>query len=188
LAVEATLRGADGGALATSSATVDVPTGAIGFVVDALRLELPSDLAAGAYALEVVARGDGLEASAVRDVRVEGEADAFRRLVGRGLVPTALETGQALVSERDLALGEAALLDRLVEELQLAAPFAGDVLPTIEEGRFAGLDGGEAFAASGPADAAAFLAHLLATDARDASFAFVDAYAQWIVDGAPEAP
>ncbi|MFN2322833.1 MAG: hypothetical protein ABR510_07730 [Trueperaceae bacterium] len=188
LEVEATLRGAGGDELEVATATVDVPTGAIGLVVDDLRIEVPADLPAGAYVLDVVARGDGLEAAATRDVAVEGDADTFRRLVGRGLVPTALETGQALVTERDLTLGEAALLDRLVQELQLAAPAAGDVLPTIEGGRFAGLDGGEAFSASGPDDVAAFLAQLVASGARDTSFAFVDAYAQWIVDGAPEAP
>ena len=165
-----------------------MPTGAIGYVVDVLRIDVPADLPAGAYVLDVVARGDGLEAAATRDVVVEGVANAFRRLVGRGLVPTALESGLALVSERDLALGDAALLDRLVRELQVAAPAAGDVLPAIEEGRFAGLDGGEAFAASGPDDVADFLAHLIASGARDASFAFVDAYAQWVVDGAPDAP
>ncbi len=188
LEVEGALRSSDGDVVATATATVDVPTGAIGFVVDALRVELPTDLPAGAYVLDVVARGAGLEAAATRDLRVEGAASAFRQLVGRGLVPTALETGQALVTERDLALGEAALLDRLVQELQLAAPFAGDVVPPIDAGRFVGLDGGEAFAASGPEDVAAFLAHLLASDARDASFAFVDAYAQWAVDGTPDAP
>lgn len=188
LEVVATLRGPDGADLATASTIVDVPTGAIGYVVDILRIEVPADLPVGAYALDVVARADGLEATATRDVVVEGVANAFRRLVGRGLVPTALESGLALVGERDLVLGDAALLDRLLRELQVAAPAAGDVLPTIEEGRFAGLDGGEAFAASGPDDVADFLAHLIASGARDASFAFVDAYAQWVVDGAPNAP
>ena len=33
-----------------------------------------------------------------------------------------------------------------------------------------------------------FLDYLLASGSRDARFAFVDAYAQWAIDGAPETP
>jgi tetratricopeptide (TPR) repeat protein len=187
--LEATLRASDAAAvLAEAGATVDVPTGAIGFVIDVLRLELPLDLPAGSYTIDVVARGDGLEAAATRSVAVAGAPDVFRRLVGRGLTPTALESGQALVAERDLSLGRAALLDRLLQELLVAAPSADDVLPPIEAGRFAGRGGGEAFLQSGPEDVRDFLEHLLASGARDASFAFVDAYAQWVVDGTPTAP
>ncbi len=173
------------GVAVEDEATVEVPTGAIGLVVDALRLELPADLPAGTYTLDVAAEGDGVSATATTTFEVAGEPDPFRGLIGRGLVLTALDTGQALVTERDLSAGRAGLVDRLVGELQRAAPTAAEVLPPIETGRFAGSTGGEAFAESGPEEVLAFLRYLLDSGARSTSFAFVDAYAQWVVEGAP---
>ncbi len=173
------------GVLVEDAATVDVPMGAIGLVVDALRLELPADLPAGTYQLDVGAAGDGVATTASATFEVAGDPDPFRGLVGRGLVLTALETGQALVTESDLSLGRAGLVDRLVRELQRAAPTADEVLPRIESGRFEGSTGGEAFTESGPEEVLAFLRYLLDSGARATSFAFVDAYAQWVVEGAP---
>jgi len=108
-----------------------------------------------------------------------------RRLIGRGLVPTALESGQALVAERDLAVDAAVVWARWVVELQAAAPLAEEALPVPESGRFAGMSGGEAFAATSEADVIDFVDHLLDSGARLSTFALADAYAQWMLDGAP---
>ncbi len=174
------------GALVVGDATVvDVPTGAIGYVIDVLAVELPIDLATGSYTLAVTVAGDGVEARADRTVDVVGAAERVRRLVGRGLVLTALETGQALFSARDVAAPADALWARLVAELRAAAALADDALPVAETGRFAGLGGAEVFLQSDADDVRDFVDHLLDSGARYTTFAFVDAYAQWVLDGAP---
>lgn len=183
LAVE--LLDADGAVLASDAASVDVPTGAIGYVLDLLELEVPERLASGSYALVVVATGDGQEARATRDLEVAGEADRVRRLIGRGLVPTTLETGQALIAARDLGVAASAVWTRWLAELRATAPLAEEALPPATSGRFADMSGGEAFAASEEADLLDFVDHLLASGARRSTFALVDAYAQWVLDGAP---
>lgn len=176
---------AAGSPVAVDEARVDVPAAAIGYVLDLLQVELPVTLAPGAYTVDVVATGDGLEARSTRTLVVEGTPDRVRRLIGRGLVPTALESGQALVAERDLAVDAAVVWARWVAELQAAAPLAEEALPLPESGRFAGMSGGEAFAATSEADVIDFVDHLLDSGARLSTFALADAYAQWVLDGAP---
>jgi len=183
LAVE--LVDAEGGVLASDAASVDVPTGAIGFVLDLLEIELPERLPSGSYALVVVATGDGQEARATRDLEVSGEPDRVRRLIGRGLVATTLETGQALIAARDLGVVPSTVWARWLAELRATAPLAEEALPPASSGRFADMSGGEVFAASEEADLLDFVDYLLASGARRSTFALVDAYAQWVLDGAP---
>jgi len=183
LAVE--LRDAAGAVVVGDEGVVDVPTGAIGYVIDVLAIELPTGLSAGAYTLAVRATGDGVEARASRPVAVVGEAERVRRLVGRGLVFTALDTGQALFAARDVAGGAEALWARLLAELRSAAALAEEALPVASAGRFAGLGGAEVFLQSDEGDIRDFVDHLLASGARYTTFAFVDAYAQWVLDGTP---
>ncbi len=184
LELHASLEDSDGVVLASAERDVDVPMGAIGFVVEVARLELPDPLMAGRYTLVVRATGDGLEAEAVRGLDVDGTAEIVRRLVGRDVTLLALETEQALFAPRDVAQS-GVVLARLLAELQVAAPIAEDVLPSIDTGRFAGSSGGEAFAASDEADVVDFLRFVLAEGAADTSFTFVDGYAEWLLQGAP---
>ena len=184
LGLRASLEDADGIVLATAEREVDVPMGAIGFVVEVARLELPDPLMAGRYTLVVRASGDGLEAEAVRGLEVAGAADVVRRLVGRDVGLLALETEQALYAPRDVAQASV-VVARLLAELQVAAPIAEEVLPSIDIGRFAGTSGGEAFAASDEGDVVDFLRFVLAEGAADTSFTFVDGYAEWVLQGAP---
>jgi len=176
---------ADGEAVASDAAEVDVPTGAIGYVLDLLEIELPEALPAGDYTLVVVASGDGQEARATREIAVAGEADRVRRLVGRGLVPTTLETGQELISARDLGVAPATVWARWIDELRATAALAEEALPVATSGRFADMSGGEVFAAVGEADVVDFVDHLLASGASRSTFALADAFAQWVLDGAP---
>lgn len=185
LELRAELSGADGVVVASGEARVDVPSGAIGYVTDVTTLELPVDLAVGAYTLRAWAEGDGLRAEAEAPVTVAGAAERLRRLIGRGLVATALASGQALVGPRDLGQAEATVWARWVEELHAVAEMADEVMPVATEGRFAGESGGQAFARSTVEDVADFVDHLLASGARASTFALADAYAQWVVDGAP---
>ncbi len=171
--------------LAESSVTVEIPSGAVGYVVNELELNLPLDLASGDYRLEVVA--DGGEEQRVElstTLSVQGEPQALRRLIGRGLVMTSFQHGGALYSARDLeAPGD--LPDILLAELAASATAAEEALPEITSGRFEGLSGGELFTTSTKEDIADFLEYVLGSDSRDVRFAFVDAYAQWAIDGAP---
>ncbi|CAN5827985.1 hypothetical protein BH23DEI1_BH23DEI1_03120 [soil metagenome] len=185
LAVEITVEDGDGEAVASASQEVDVPMGAIGFVVDVARVALPIDLEPGRYALRASASGAGLDAEALRSFEVRGERDLVRLLIGRDVAMLALETNQPLYGARDVERSESALLETLVRELRATADAAADVLPVPEEGRFAGRSGGEIFRESTPSDVADFIAYLLEEGAQDTSFTFVDGYADWAVAGAP---
>ena len=184
LELEASLEDGDGTVVASVERSVDVPMGAIGFVVEVARLELPVELGGGTYTLVARAAGDGLEARAVREVEVDGVADVVRRLIGRDVGLLALETEQALVAPRDLAQPEV-VIARLVNELRAAAPIAEEVLPIADAGRFAGLGGGEAFERSDADDVRDFLRFLLAEGAADTTLTFVDGYAEWLLAGTP---
>ncbi|HZJ10732.1 MAG TPA: hypothetical protein VFD39_13615, partial [Trueperaceae bacterium] len=47
------------------------------------------------------------------------------------------------------------------------------------------VGGGELFTTSTARDVIDFIEYMLASDSRNARFVFVDAYAQWALDGAP---
>jgi len=179
------LLAADGEPLVAASESVDVPTGAIGYVLDLLEIELPEELPGGAYTLVVIASGDGLEARATRELAVSGTSDRLRRLVGRGLVVTTLETGQSLISARDLGVAPGTVWARWIEELRATATLAEEALPVATSGRFADMSGGEVFAAADEADLLDFVDHLLVSGASRSTFALADAFAQWVLDGAP---
>lgn len=175
---------ADGEALVAVESTVAIPSGAVGFLVDAVELALPLDLAAGEYSVTVEVQGaEGQLVSARAGLTVAGGPDLLRRLVGRSLVMTAFESGRPLYSVADL--GGQRLTATLVQELQGTADLAEQALPTVEAGRFAGMTGGQVFRDSSEQDVVDFLAYVLASEARDSRFSFVDAYAQWALDGAP---
>lgn len=168
--------------------TVQVPDGAVGFVVDQVRLALPDDLEAGTYTVEVTATGgEEQQAAATATFEVTGGPDPLRQLVGRGLVMTGLRSGQPLYSAADLDRS-VEIVDLLLAELESSADAAEEALPAIEGGRFEGMSGGELFRESTPQDVTDFLDYILASDSQAARFAFVDAYAQWAIDGAPAAP
>ena len=180
--------GADEGeALVELESTVDIPAGAVGFVVNVVELALPLDLVDGEYVVTVDVRGD--EAQQVRahaELTVAGGPELLRRLVGRSLVMTAFESGRPLYSSADL--GGERLMATLVQELQGTADLAEQALPTVQTGRFEGLTGGQVFRDSSEQDVQDFLTYVLASEARDSQFSFVDAYAQWALDGAPNEP
>ncbi len=185
LELEVELLGADGEPLVADAASVDVPTGAIGYVLDLLEIELPETLPSGGYTLVVVATGDGQEARATREVAVAGAPERLRRLIGRGLVPTTLETGQNLISVRDLGVAPGTVWARWLDELRATAALAEEALPEATSGRFAGMSGGEIFAAVEEQDLLDFVDHLLESGASRSTFALADAFAQWVLDGTP---
>lgn len=181
----ATLSDAAGATVAEAERRVDVPTGAIGYVVEELGLEVPDTAEAGAYLLTLEVEGDGdTRAGIERDVEVAGEPDPLRRLIGRGVEVTALATGRPLFDAEDVLSG-ARVLPALIGELRAAASAAESSLPVAEAGRFAGLSGGVLFESSDEQDVRDFLAFLVREGVSDVRLTFVDAYAQWALDGAP---
>lgn len=180
--------GSDGEPIQTVDETVQVPDGAVGFVVDLVRLALPADLEPGTYTVAVTATGgEEQQATGAATFEVTGGPDPLRQLVGRGLVMTGLRSGQPLYTATDLDRS-VDLVDLLLAELDSSADAAEEALPAIEGGRFAGMTGGELFRDSTAEDVSDFLDYILASDSQAARFAFVDAYAQWALDGAPAAP
>ena len=174
-----------GEVLATASSEFEVPRNAIGLVIDYFGLDLPAVLEAGTYRLRIVAgASEGRLAEAEVELPIEGGAELLRQLIGRGIVMEGLQTGAPLYGPRDLARAEL-LLQVLVQELRGAVEAAEEALPEIESGRFEGLSGGELFGQSTVEDVGDFLRFLLAQPTRDATFTFVDAFAQWALDGAP---
>ena len=162
-----------------------MPPGAIGFVIDSVALPLPADLAAGEYVVEVdVSADEGRTSGAETVVTIEGTPQLLRQLLGRNVVLQALDSGLPLVDERDL--GRPGVLSRaLLEELARTADAAEQALPVVESGRFEGFGGGRLFLESTERDIQDFVTFLLRQGTVDASFTFVDAYAQWALDGAP---
>ena len=176
----------DGATLAEQSLEVDIPRNAVGYVVDEIGFDLPRDLPAGAYRLEVLAEGsEERRAELQLEFEVTGSPSLQRQLLARGVVMQALESGQPLYSSRNLNQPDEDLLAALLDELERTATAAEEALPEIEAGRFEGLSGGELFTQSSAGDLRDFLEYLLAQGTEQASFTFVDAYAQWALDGAP---
>ncbi len=174
--------------VAATSEAIEPPAGAVGFVVDHLNLPLPADLAEGDYRVLVEARaGDELSASGETTLTVAGNADPVRQLFGRNVIMTGLEVESPLYGRADIGNTDA-VIDRMLGELRTAAPVAQQALPTVEEGRFAGMDGEELFTVSTAEDVREFLAYVASTGAQNTRFTFVDGFAQWAIDGAPTAP
>ncbi|MEJ2668032.1 MAG: tetratricopeptide repeat protein [Deinococcales bacterium] len=186
--VKVRLLGGDGSELASASEQAIIPQNAVGFVVDDLELVLPSDITPGSFTLSVDATAqDGREAKASASVQVTGQPVILRQLIGRGIGMTSLDTGAALYSAADLEHPDA-LAGVLVQELRATANEAEQALPKATTGRFKGLSGSQVFLQSSEQDVQDFLHYLLASAAHDTSFTFVDAYAQWVLDGTPAQP
>lgn len=178
----------DGASVASAERQVAVPADAVGFVIDDLPLDLPLDLAAGTYSLRVSAdASEDRHADAQTVVEVRGAPEPLRRLIGRGIVMRSLVADAPLYRADDLGSGRQ-LADILLPELRASGAAADQALPEIVTGRFAGMTGAEVFGGSSAADIDDFVTYLLATDTTDTSFTFVDAYAQWVIDGAPLRP
>ena len=183
--VTLTIVGPGGEPVASAQATISIPTGAIGYVVDDLRLEVPVDAQPGDYRMEIEATAqNGRMASISIPFEVAGESVAMRWLLGRGIEMRSLGSGTALYAVEDLPRAPR-LADLLLGELQASAESAASAIPEVEAGRFEGLDGGEVFRQSTIEDVQAFLAWLRSEGTVDVAFPFVEAYAQWAVEGAP---
>ena len=172
--------------VAEQSRDIDVPTNAIGYVVDSLGLDLPVDLAAGTYTVTLSATASEDRSAAAEVVfEVSGQPDLLRRLLGQNITMLALESETALYTRGDLNEGDDVLLATLLAELRANADAADAALPELDTGRFAGFGGGELFLGSTTQDVRDFLNYFLAQGGGDATFSFVDAYAQWALSGAP---
>ncbi len=163
--------------------TIEIPDNAIGYVVQEPQVTLPDDLAAGAYvlAIEVDSRG-GPSVTAESAIEISGAPSPLRQLVGRNVVLTSLAGSRPLYDLGDVDT-PTSVINAMIAELRSAIEAAEANLPRIEGGRFDGLTGGPLFENSTAEDVEAFLAYLADDGARDFRVAFVDAYAQWALEG-----
>lgn len=165
----------------------DIPRDAVAINISGIGVTLPTDLEAGNYSLTV-------SVSASEDRRSEqvlaffvGDAPAFvRRFVSRNITMRSLDTNAPFYDRNTLGLDNDELIAELVSELRQTAEIAAEALPTVETGRFEGFSGEQLFLESESADVSDFLQYLLASPStNNADFNFVEAYAQWALDGAP---
>jgi tetratricopeptide (TPR) repeat protein len=183
--VSVALKAADGNTLSQQEREVQIPRNAIGYVVRNLSLEIPADAAPGNYAIEINASAsEERTAVSVLELEVAGSPSFIRQLVSRNITMTSFQTEGDLYDSSEL-VSDNELITSLLNELASAAEAAEEALPAVEIGRFEGKSGGQFFTESTNADVRDFLGYLLASDTSDSSFAFVEAYAQWALDGAP---
>ena len=185
--VTATLAPTSGGdPLVTQERALNVPPNAIGFVVEDIGVNLPGDLTAGEYTLTLSASAsEERTAEAALDFSVSGEPRLLRQLVSRDITMTGLSANRPLYSVDDLERPDTILIGTLVDELRSSAEDADAALPIVETGRFEGFGGGELFRESTGEDVRDFVTFLLEQETSEATFSFVDAYAQWALEGAP---
>jgi tetratricopeptide (TPR) repeat protein len=172
--------------LSWATGEVSVPRNAVGLVVSHFGLELPLSLEPGPYHLRIVVKASGQRlAEAVVEVIVEGGPVLLRQLISRNIKMVDMRVGRMLFGHRNLSHAEL-LPQILVQELRGAVEEAEEVLPDVEVGRFQGMSGGVLFANSTTEDVGDFLRFLLSQPIQDTTLAFVDAYAQWALDGSPQ--
>ena len=173
--VTATLVPTSGGdALTTQERTLNVPPSAIGYVVEDIGVNLPSDLAAGEYTLNLSASAsEERSAEVALDFSVSGQPRLLRQLVSRDITMLGLSANTPLYSEDDLERPDTVLIGALVNELRSSAEDADAALPIVETGKFEGLGGGELFRESTDEDVRDFITFLLEQETSEASFSFV---------------
>ncbi|MEM7734403.1 MAG: hypothetical protein AAF267_01315, partial [Deinococcota bacterium] len=157
---------------------------------DGVGITLPMALEAGAYSLNItISTPDGREADQVVKFAVGDTPSLLRQFVSRNITMRAIDSGAPLYDGGNLATGDDRLVAVLLEELRQTASLAAEALPAVEEGRFAGLDGEALFLETSDDDISDFLNYLLASPGTtNADFSFVEAYAQWALEGAPIDP
>jgi tetratricopeptide (TPR) repeat protein len=183
--VSVALKAPDGNTLSQQEGEVQIPRNAIGYVVRNLALEIPADAAPGNYTIEINASAsEERTAVSVLELEVTGSPSLIRQLVSRNITMTSFQTEGDLYDTAEL-VSDNELITSLLDELESAAEAAEEALPAVETGRFEGKSGGQFFTESTDIDVRDFLGYLLASDTSDSSFAFVEAYAQWGLEGAP---
>lgn len=172
---------------ATYSETFSIPGNAVALQIDDIGFTLPPNLEPGAYDLEVILSASReRRTSTTLPLEVTGEPSFARQLISQGVTLRGLASNRALYDERNLSLDNDALTQRLLTELSSNAEAAQDALPEVTTGRFEGLGGAELFNQSSVQDVRDFLTFLLAQQSEgELSVSFVDAYAQWALEGAP---
>ncbi len=189
--VELRIRDAEAQDLDLSASTeLRIPSNAVALMIKDVGLDLPRGLKPGRYELLISVTADAeRQATASLSFEVAGEPLLLRQLFSRNIDLRSLDTAEPLYSSLDIsrADGDLLVLDALINELRQTADVAEEALPVADSGRFEGLSGGEIFMQSTEADVRDFLLFLLEqSGVADADFTFVDAYAQWALDGAPE--
>lgn len=165
-----------------------IPSNAVAFNVSSVGFDLPRDLAADDYRLVITVTADaGRKTNATLEFTVDGEPSLLRQLVSRNVVMRRLEDNSMLYDMRSVShTSDEELVAVLLEELRMTADQAEEALPLVENGPFEGFSGGELFEQSSAEDVRIFLDYLLLQGSTsDAEFSFVDAYAQWALEGAP---
>jgi tetratricopeptide (TPR) repeat protein len=168
----------------------DIPQNVVAIDIDGVGITLPKVLETGLYSLNIrISTPDGRETDQMVNLVIGDTPSLLRQFVSRNITMRAIDSGAPLYDGSNLATGDDRLVAVLLEELRQTASLAAEALPPVEEGRFAGLDGEALFLETSEEDISDFLNYLLASPGTtNADFSFVEAYAQWALEGAPVDP
>ncbi len=171
--------------LAESTVELSVPSNAVGYVIEENSLMIPKDLLSKSYELELtLSSADGRKATANIELDVVAKESLLRQLISRDISLLDINEKE-FYGAGDLNRDDEYLLELLVQELHGNAEVAEGAIPQVETGRFAGMSGGKLFTEATKDDVKDALGFLLSSDAKQSEFLFVEAFAQWALDGAP---
>lgn len=166
--------------------TLSIPEGAVGYVIDELSFTLDPSLPVGEYEVTLIVAGDqGQEARMQRTFHIVGKPNVHRVLFSHNVQLLGVETGRILNTETAINTPDT-LMRRYLEEIGLVAEEAANVIPELAHGRFAGLNGREAFAQVTADDVQDFLNWVVHSgEFYDFQAMFVDLFAEWVMIGTP---
>lgn len=170
------------------SQQINIPANVVDYRINSIPIDIPRDIPAGEYQLEIrVSSSDTRSSEASLTLNLKEKTSLVRQLVARGIILRNLETWQPYYSLQhiDNAIIDETIIPRLLQELRDTAHVADESLPAIGSGKFAAMSGAEVFEQSTAKDIRHFLHFAATTTGEGIDIAFVEAYAQWVIEGAP---
>lgn len=173
------------------SQQIDIPANVVDYRINSIPIDIPHDITAGDYILELHATSnDGRSSQASLELTISEAGSLVRQLLARGILLRNLETWKPYYRLEHLydPTIDAHIVPQMLQELRDTAQIADENLPTISLGKFAGMSGSQVFAQSSSDDVLDFLHFAAISTGEGIDIAFVEAYAQWVLEGAPARP
>lgn len=170
------------------SQQIKIPANVVDFRINSIPIDIPEDIPAGDYSLDIRIRSnDGRSSETSLELSLQETSSLVRQLVARDIILRNLSTWQPYYGVQDLdnPTVDDTIIPKMLQELRDTAEVAEENLPAIRTGKFVGMRGAEVFEESSAEDIRHFLHFAATTTGEGIDIAFIEAYAQWVIEGAP---